>query len=60
MSATAHSAGGGGEPLLALRGISKRFGALGRRAGAFDIGETSQEQVVAAITGAEFGREAAR
>ena len=33
---------------------------LGRRAGMFDVGETSQEEVVAAITGAEFGREAAR
>ena len=33
---------------------------LGRRAGTFDVGETSQEQVVAAITGAEFGREEAR
>ncbi len=31
---------------------------LGRRAGVFDVGDTSQEQVVAAITGAEFGREA--
>ncbi len=33
---------------------------LGRRAGVFDVGDTSQEEVVAAITGAEFGREAAR
>ena len=29
---------------------------LGRRAGVFEVGETSQEEVVAAITGAEFGR----
>ncbi|HEX4806163.1 MAG TPA: ATP-binding cassette domain-containing protein [Conexibacter sp.] len=29
---------------------------LGRRAGIFEVGETSQEEVVAAITGAEFGR----
>jgi D-xylose transport system ATP-binding protein len=28
---------------------------LGRRVGTFDIGTTSQEEVVAAITGAEFG-----
>ncbi|MGB2712401.1 MAG: ATP-binding cassette domain-containing protein [Conexibacter sp.] len=28
---------------------------LGRRAGIFDIGETTREQVVATITGAEFG-----
>jgi D-xylose transport system ATP-binding protein len=32
---------------------------LGRKAGVFDAGATSQEEVVAAITGAEFGREAA-
>jgi len=29
---------------------------LGRRAGVFDVGATSQEEVVSAITGAEFGR----
>jgi D-xylose transport system ATP-binding protein len=29
---------------------------LGRRAGVFDADESSQEEVVAAITGAEFGR----
>ena len=32
---------------------------LGRKAGVFDVGETSQEEVVAAITGAEFGQRAA-
>jgi D-xylose transport system ATP-binding protein len=32
---------------------------LGRKAGVFDAGANSQEEVVAAITGAEFGREAA-
>jgi D-xylose transport system ATP-binding protein len=31
---------------------------LGREAGDFDADETSQEEVVAAITGAEFGRDA--
>jgi D-xylose transport system ATP-binding protein len=30
---------------------------LGRRAGVFDVGATSQEEIVAAITGAEFGRD---
>jgi D-xylose transport system ATP-binding protein len=30
---------------------------LGRKAGDFDVREVSQEQVVAAITGAEFGRD---
>jgi D-xylose transport system ATP-binding protein len=29
---------------------------LGREAGDFDVREVSQEEVVAAITGAEFGR----
>jgi len=28
---------------------------LGRRVGSFDIGATSSEQIIAAITGAEFG-----
>jgi len=32
---------------------------LGRKAGVFDVGETSQEEIVAAITGAEFGQRAA-
>jgi D-xylose transport system ATP-binding protein len=33
---------------------------LGRKAGTYAVGETTQEEVVAAITGAEFGKEAAR
>jgi D-xylose transport system ATP-binding protein len=33
---------------------------LGRRAGVFEIGETSREEIVSAITGAEFGAEEER
>jgi D-xylose transport system ATP-binding protein len=33
---------------------------LGREAGDFDVREVSQEEVVAAITGAEFGRDGDR
>jgi D-xylose transport system ATP-binding protein len=31
---------------------------LGRKAGVYEVGETSQEEIVGAITGAEFGRAA--
>jgi ABC-type sugar transport system ATPase subunit len=31
---------------------------LGRRAGIYEIGETSREEIVAVITGAEFGEDA--
>ena len=33
---------------------------LGRKAGVFDVGETSREQIVGIITGAEFGEEEER
>jgi D-xylose transport system ATP-binding protein len=33
---------------------------LGRKAGVYGVGDTTREKVVAAITGAEFGQEAAR